>query len=122
MATVAAALVFGRAGGALPLRKVAEFDLPGPEGKRFDYLTMDADDHYLLAAHMSADQTYVIDVRTNDVIATITDTPRVEGVEYVSGLKKVYTGAPTPRRSTNCTSPMNEARPKLSWTCKRTRS
>ena len=91
MAAVAAALVFARAGGTLPLRKVAEFDLPGPEGKRFDYLTMDADDHYLLLAHMSADQTYVIDVRTNDVIATITDTPRVEGLEYVSGLKKVYT-------------------------------
>src|SRR2546427_1912049 len=91
MAAVAAALAFGRAGGMLPLRKVAEFDLPGPEGKRFDYLTMDADDHYLLSAHMSADQPYVIDVRNNDVIATITDTPRVEGVEYVSELKKVYT-------------------------------
>src|SRR5712692_8870579 len=83
IAAVAAALVLARSSGTLPLRKVAEFDLPGPEGKRFDYLTMDADNHYLLSAHMSADQTYVIDVRSNDVIATITDTPRVEGVEYV---------------------------------------
>jgi hypothetical protein len=27
------------------LKKVAEFDLPGPPGKRFDYLMTDPDDH-----------------------------------------------------------------------------
>lgn len=90
-AVVAAAAALRSAGGTLPLRKVAEFDLPGPEGKRFDYLTMDADDHYLLSAHLSAGQTYVIDVRTNEVVATITDTPGAEGIEYVPELKKVYT-------------------------------
>jgi DNA-binding beta-propeller fold protein YncE len=73
------------------LRKVAEFDLPGPGGKRFDYLTIDADDHYLLAAHLAAGQTYVIDLRTNKVVATVTDTPGVEGIEYVPELKKFYT-------------------------------
>ena len=26
------------------LKKVAAFDLPGPAGKRFDYLTIDTDD------------------------------------------------------------------------------
>jgi DNA-binding beta-propeller fold protein YncE len=73
------------------LRKVAEFDLPGPVGKRFDYLTVDADDRYLISAHLGADQTYIIDLRTNKVVATVKDTPGAEGVEYVPELKKVYT-------------------------------
>ena len=73
------------------LKKVAEFDLPGPPGKRFDYLTIAPDEHYLLSAHLAAKQTYVIDLRTNKVVATITDTPGVEGVEYVPELKKAYT-------------------------------
>jgi hypothetical protein len=44
--TVAGALgVFARP-TSLSLKKVAEYDLPGPAGKRFDYLTIDASDHY----------------------------------------------------------------------------
>jgi DNA-binding beta-propeller fold protein YncE len=77
--------------GAPTLRKVASFDLPGPGGKRFDYLTIDNDDNYLLSAHLAAGQTYVIDLATNKVVATVTDTPGAEGVEYVSELKKFYT-------------------------------
>jgi len=73
------------------LKKVTEFDLPGPPGKRFDYLTIDPDDHYLLSAHLAAGQMYVIDLRTNKVVATVTDTPGAEGVEYVAELKKAYT-------------------------------
>jgi DNA-binding beta-propeller fold protein YncE len=73
------------------LRSVAAIDLPGPGGKRFDYLTIDADDNYLISAHLAADQTYVIDLVTNRVVATIADTPGVEGVEYVPELKKFYT-------------------------------
>jgi DNA-binding beta-propeller fold protein YncE len=73
------------------LKKVAEFDLPGPRGKRFDYLTIDEGDHYLLSAHLAADQTYVIDLTTNKVVATVTDTPGAEGIEYVPELKKFYT-------------------------------
>jgi DNA-binding beta-propeller fold protein YncE len=73
------------------LKKVAEYDLPGPAGKRFDYLTIDAGDHYLISAHLAAKQTYVIDLRTNKVVATVTETPGVEGVEYVPELKKFYT-------------------------------
>src|SRR5437899_9077396 len=73
------------------LKKIAEFDLPGPVGKRFDYLTIDTDDHYLISAHLAADQTYVIDLATNRVVATVTDTPGAEGVEYVPELKKFYT-------------------------------
>lgn len=33
------------------LREIARFDLPGPPGKRFDYLTIDGVDHWLLSAH-----------------------------------------------------------------------
>lgn len=76
---------------AQTLKEVAKFDLPGPGGKRFDYLTIDSDDHYLISAHLGADQTYVIDLQTNKVVATVKDTPGVEGVEYVPELKKFYT-------------------------------
>ena len=81
------------ASGALgqTLKEVAKFDLPGPGGKRFDYLTTDADDRYLISAHLAADQTYVIDLGTNKLVATIADTPGAEGVEYVPELKKFYT-------------------------------
>jgi DNA-binding beta-propeller fold protein YncE len=73
------------------LKKITAFDLPGPGGKRFDYLAIDEGDHYLLSAHLAADQTYVIDVLTNKVVAVVKDTPGVEGVEYVPELKKFYT-------------------------------
>ncbi len=80
------------AGPAAPtLKKVAEYDLPGPPGKRFDYLTIDPDDHYLISTHLAADRTYVIDLRTNKVIATVMDTPGAEGVEYVPEQRKFYT-------------------------------
>jgi DNA-binding beta-propeller fold protein YncE len=73
------------------LKEIAKFDLPGPPGKRFDYLTIDTDDHYLLSAHLAAGQTYVIDLRSNKVVATVKDTPGVEGIEYVQEFKKFYT-------------------------------
>ena len=73
------------------MRRVVAFDLPGPAGKRFDYLTIDADDHYLISAHLAAEQTYVIDLQTNRIVAVVTDTPGVEGVEYIPELKKFYT-------------------------------
>ncbi len=73
------------------LKQIAKFDLPGPAGKRFDYLTIDGEDHYLLSAHLAARQTYVIDLRTNKIVGTVTDTPGAEGVEYVPGLGKFYT-------------------------------
>jgi len=73
------------------LKQIAKFDLPGPGGKRFDYLTIAADDHYLISTHLAADQTYVIDLATNKVVATVKNTPGAEGVEYVPELKKFYT-------------------------------
>src|SRR5499425_767567 len=74
-----------------PLRKIAEFELPGPPGKRFDYLTIDEDDNYLLSAHLAAGLLHVIDLKTNAVVKTIRDVPGVEGVAYISESKRVYT-------------------------------
>src|SRR5262245_22644088 len=88
---LAAYFILGAFAEAQTLRKVASFDLPGPGGKRFDYLTIDADDNYLISAHLAAGQTYVIDLATNKVVATVGDTPGAEGVEYVPELKKFYT-------------------------------
>src|SRR5690348_7040192 len=73
------------------LKSISTIDLPGPAGKRFDYLTLDYEDHYLLSAHLAAGLLYVIDTRTNKLVKAIPDVPGVEGVEYVPGLKKVYT-------------------------------
>src|SRR6266478_6596288 len=73
------------------LKQIASLDLTGPAGKRFDYLTIDYEDHYLLSAHLAAGLLYVIDLRTNKLVKAIPDVPGVEGVEYVPGLKKVYT-------------------------------
>src|SRR5690242_18897920 len=76
---------------AAALKEVGSFELPGPKGKRFDYLTIDYDDNYLLSAHLGAGQMYVIDLKTNKVVATVSPTPGVEGIEYVPELKKAYT-------------------------------
>jgi YVTN family beta-propeller protein len=91
LALVVAATTAGAQTTAPTLKKVTAFDLPGPGGKRFDYLAVLPDEHYLLSAHMGADRTYVIDMRTNTVVATVSDTPGVEGIEYVPELKKFYT-------------------------------
>lgn len=76
---------------AQTLKKIAAIDLPGPPGKRFDYLTIDYEDHYLLSAHLAASILYVIDTRDNRLVKAIPGVPGVEGVEYVPGLRKVYT-------------------------------
>ena len=73
------------------LRKIAVIDLPGPKGQRFDYLTMDDEDHFLLSAHLGPGFLYVIDVKTNKLVKTIPGAPGITGVEYVPGLRKVYT-------------------------------
>src|SRR5258705_8967609 len=88
------------------LKKITAFDLPGPAGKRFDYLTIDADDHYLISAHLAAEQTYVIDLGTSKVVATINNTPGAEGVEYVPELRSFTRQTLVTTRS-------------ASWTCDR---
>jgi DNA-binding beta-propeller fold protein YncE len=73
------------------LKRVATIDLPGPVGQRFDYLTVDYEDHYVLSAHLGPGILYVIDARTNGLVRAIPGVPEITGLEYVPGLKKVYT-------------------------------
>jgi YVTN family beta-propeller protein len=73
------------------LKRLASIELPGPSGQRFDYLTIDYDDHYLFCAHLGAGKLYVIDLQTNKVVKTISDLPGIEGIEYAPDVKKVYT-------------------------------
>lgn len=73
------------------LKKIGIIDLPGPKGQRFDYLTMDDEDRYLLSAHLGPGILYVIDVRTNALVRAIPNVPGITGLEYVPGLHKVYT-------------------------------
>jgi DNA-binding beta-propeller fold protein YncE len=73
------------------LNKVAAIDLPGPKGQRFDYLTMDDEDGYLFSAHLGPGILYVVDVHTNKLIKAIPGVPGITGLEYVPGLRKVYT-------------------------------
>ena len=42
------------------LKKADSFDLPGPPGKRFDYLTIDYKHGYLLSAHLGAGLLYSV--------------------------------------------------------------
>jgi DNA-binding beta-propeller fold protein YncE len=77
--------------GGQTLKKIDSFDLPGPPGKRFDYLTIDYNHNYLLSAHLAAGVLYVIDLKTNKLVKAIPDVPGIEGVEYVPDLNKVYT-------------------------------
>ena len=67
------------------LKQAAKFDLPGPEGKRFDYLTIDYEDHFLLSAHLGPGILYVIDLRSNKVVKAIPGLPGITGLEYVPG-------------------------------------
>ncbi len=76
---------------AQTLQKVGVIDLPGPKGQRFDYLTMDDEDHYLLSAHLGPGILYVIDVKANKLVKAIPGVPGITGLEYVPGLHKVYT-------------------------------
>ncbi len=73
------------------LKQAAKFDLPGPEGKRFDYLTIDYEDHFLLSAHLAPGILYVIDLQSNKVVKAILGLPGITGLEYVPGTHKVYT-------------------------------
>jgi YVTN family beta-propeller protein len=73
------------------LRKIAVIDAPGPKGQRFDYLTIDAGDRYLLSGHLRPGILYVVDMRTNKLVKAIPGLPGITGLEYVPGLHKVYT-------------------------------
>src|SRR5260370_21192204 len=73
------------------LKQVATIDLPGPKGKRFDYLTIDPSRHLLLSTHLGAGLLYAIDLRTNKVVKTFEDLPGSEGVEHAPDVNQPYT-------------------------------
>jgi YVTN family beta-propeller protein len=72
------------------LRLVKTINLPGPVGKRFDYLIVDPAIHRLYSSHLAAGVINVIDTRTDHLIKTIADTPGVEGVMLAPDLGKLY--------------------------------
>jgi len=76
---------------AQSLKKIASIDLPGPKGQRFDYLTIDDEDQYLLSAHLGPGILYVVDLKTSKLVKAISGVPGITGLEYVPGLHKVYT-------------------------------
>src|SRR5919199_1221677 len=76
---------------AQSLKRVGTIELPGPKGQRFDYLTVDDEDRYLLSAHLGPGILYVIDLKGNKLIKAIPGVPGITGVEYIPGLHKAYT-------------------------------
>ncbi len=62
------------------LRQVAKFDLPGPEGKRFDYLTVDDEHHFLLSAHFGPGILYVIHLRSEKLVNAMPGYPGITGI------------------------------------------
>lgn len=77
--------------GPLFLKPVAAIELPGPKGKRFDYLTIDPSRQLLFSTHLGAGLLYVIDLRTNKLVKTFEDLPGIEGVELAPDVNKAYT-------------------------------
>src|SRR5882672_417551 len=73
------------------LKQVSTIDLPGPKGKRFDYLTIDPSRHLLLSTHLGAGLLYAIDLRTNKLVKTFEDLPGIAGVELAPAVNKAYT-------------------------------
>jgi YVTN family beta-propeller protein len=97
VAVLAAANQSGKSRGAGPspspqlLKITGYIDVPGPKGKRFDYLTIDASRNLLFSTHLGAGLLYAIDLGTNKVVKTFEDLPGIEGVEIAPDVKKAYT-------------------------------
>jgi DNA-binding beta-propeller fold protein YncE len=81
----------GLATSAQLLKPAGFIDLPGPKGKRFDYLTIDYDRNLLFSTHLGAGLLYAIDIRSNKLVKTFEDLPGIEGVEIAPDVKKAYT-------------------------------
>jgi YVTN family beta-propeller protein len=81
------------ASGAGPqlLLQIGAIELPGPKGKRFDYLTIDSSRNLLFSTHLGAGLLYAIDIKTNKLIKTFADLPGIEGIEIAPDVKKAYT-------------------------------
>jgi YVTN family beta-propeller protein len=78
--------------GALPLKTVADVELPGPTN-RFDYQSYDPRTHLLFIAHLAAGTVVVFDTASNKVVAELPNISQVHGVLVVPDLHKVYASA-----------------------------
>lgn len=79
------------AAAAPPLRPVAELELPGPPGERFDYLRIDPVGKRLFVTHLGAAQVYVVSLPDLKLAGIIKGTPGVEDVAHVPELNRLYT-------------------------------
>jgi DNA-binding beta-propeller fold protein YncE len=70
---------------------VGAIELPGPKGKRFDYLTIDPARNLFFSTHLGAGLLYAVDLRTGKLVKTFENLPGIEGVEIASDVKKAYT-------------------------------
>lgn len=71
------------------LRTEADVPLPG-DTSRFDYQSFDPTSGRLYIAHMDAGQVVVFDTRTQAVVGTVDDLPKVTGVLAVPDLGRIY--------------------------------
>jgi DNA-binding beta-propeller fold protein YncE len=78
--------------GPSALRVVARIPLPG-DSSRFDYASLDSGRGLLFAAHLGASEVLEVNVRTREVVRTITGLPQVHGVLVVPALHRVYATA-----------------------------
>jgi DNA-binding beta-propeller fold protein YncE len=73
------------------LRQIGFIDLPGPKGRRFDYLTIDPEKHMLFSTHLGAGLLYAVDLNSHKVVKTFDGLPGIEGVEVAADVGKAYT-------------------------------
>lgn len=97
-ALLAIAASFGARGSELPLRQVgADIPLPG-KSNRFDYASVDPQRHLLFIAHLGSGMVTAVDLRTNRVVANVTDVPSVHGVLAVPELGEAFASATSQNR------------------------
>ncbi len=73
------------------LKRLASIESAGSVGQRFDYLTIDYDDHYLFCAHLGAGQAVCDRPADEQADQDNFNLPGIEGVEYAPDVKKLYT-------------------------------
>ena len=91
VAVAASAATLRAADRALPLKLVANVELPGPSN-RFDYTSLDSTTGTLYIAHMNAGELLAFDLDERRVRQTI-DAPGVHGVIAVPSIHRVYASA-----------------------------
>jgi DNA-binding beta-propeller fold protein YncE len=87
------ALPFIARSSELPLRQVgADIPLPG-KANRFDYASVDPQRRILFLAHLGSGMVTAVDLRTNRIVANVSDVPSVHGVLAVPELGEVFASA-----------------------------